>query len=220
MESMQPSKEFFERAKSELVRWIRRRVDDDRIADAFAAVPREQFVPAHLYGQAYQDSAQPIGEDQTISQPTMIAIMLQVAQLNAADKVLDVGTGSGYQAALLSHLVKTVIGVERIPALVQRASDVFQRLGYADIVVHEAIEDVLGWPDDAPYDAILVAASSPSVPDSLVDQLVLGGRLVIPVGDAFSQELLRITKVSSGVRTESLGGCVFVPLIGRGAWSP
>lgn len=220
MESVQPGKGPFERVKADMVRWIRRRVEDDRIADAFAAVPREEFVPAHLWGQAYQDSAQPIGEDQTISQPTMIAIMLQAAQLNPSDRVLDVGTGSGYQAALLSHLVKTVIGVERIPALVERASAVFERLGYGDIVVHQAVADVLGWPDDAPYDAILVAASSPSVPDSLVDQLALGGRLVIPVGEAFSQELIRVTKMLSGVRTESLGGCVFVPLIGRGAWNP
>ncbi len=219
MESVQPGKGSFERAKADMVRWIRRRVDDDRIADAFAAVPREEFVPVDLWGQAYEHSALPIGEDQTISQPTMIAIMLQAAQLKAADMVLDVGTGSGYQAALLSHLVKTVIGVERIPTLVERASAVFERLSYADIVVHQAAEDVLGWPDDAPYDAILVAASSPSVPDSLVDQLAVGGRLVIPVGEAFSQELVRVTKTSSRLRTESLGGCVFVPLIGRGAWN-
>ena len=219
MKPLPTSQGPLDRARAGMAERMRMRFDDDRIADAFAAVPREEFVPPSLVGEAYQDSALPIGEGQTISQPSMIAIMLETAQLNPLDKVLDVGTGSGYQAALLSHLVETVIGVERIPVLVERAKSVIQRLGYADIVVHHAIEDVLGWPNEAPYDAILVAASSPRVPASLVDQLALGGRLVIPVGHALSQELIRITKTPSGPRTESLGGCVFVPLIGKGAWS-
>ena len=209
----------FEQARAELAKTIYWRVDDDRIVDAFAAVPREEFVPAYSIDATYHDSALPIGEGQTISQPTMIAIMLAAARLQPTDNVLDVGTGSGYQAALLSHLVDNVVGVERVPSLVERSSATLQRLGYANVVVHQAHEDVLGWPDGAPYDAIVVAASSPRVPDSLVEQLASGGRLVIPVGSTRAQELIRVTKTGSDVRTESLGGCVFVPLIGRQAWS-
>jgi protein-L-isoaspartate(D-aspartate) O-methyltransferase len=206
-----------ETARAALARAMLWLTGDQRIADAFQAVPREAFVPAYLADVAYEDSALPIGEGQTISQPTMIALMLQVAQLKPLDKVLDVGTGSGYQAALLTHLVAKVVGVEIIPALVERGQAALQGLGY-DVVVHQALPDVLGWPAEAPYDAIIVAAGAPSVPDSLLQQLAMGGRLLIPVGGRGGQELKRVTKTAKGLREESLGGCAFVPLIGREAW--
>lgn len=212
------AKSGFDLARNNLARWIAWRIGDERIAEAFAKVPREEFVPNYLAEAAYEDSPLPIGEGQTISQPTMIALMLQAAQLRPFDKVLDVGTGSGYQAALLTQLVAKVIGVELVPALVERGQSVLTRLGY-DVLVHQAEHEILGWPADAPYDVIIVAAASPSVPSSLVDQLAMGGRLVIPVGDRFSQDLKRITKTSTGLKGESLGSCAFVPLIGPGAWT-
>lgn len=208
----------FEQARAEMARTIYWRVDDDRIVEAFATVPREEFIQPSSVDAAYQDSALPIAEGQTISQPTMIAIMLAAARLQPLDNVLDVGTGSGYQAALLSQIVDNVVGVERLPTLVEQSTATLARLGYDNVVVHQAHEGVLGWPETAPYDAILVAAASPRVPESLVDQLAMGGRLIIPVGSAFSQELVRVTKSPSGLRTSNLGGCVFVPLIGHQAW--
>jgi len=204
-------------ARQEMLRLVGGYVRDQRIVDAMAAVPREHFVPEHLRERAYDDAALPIGEGQTISQPLIVAMMLDALHLRASDRVLDIGTGSGYQAALLGKLANEVITVERVPVLIERARAALQSLACDNVHVFAAI-DVLGWPDRAPYDAIVVAAGGPHVPRELIDQLGEGGRLVMPVGTLISQELVRVTKTSHGVELVRLGPCAFVPLIGKNAW--
>ena len=196
---------------------LAKRVHDRRVLDAFARVPREDFLPAELVRHAYDDSALPIGCEQTISQPLMVALMLEAAEISREDSVLEVGTGSGYQAALLSVLARHVISVERVEELTVRSADAIRTHGYENVDVRQAL-DVLGWPPGAPYDVIVVAAGSPHVPRALTEQLAEGGRLVIPVGDARSQELVRVRKLAGGLVLERLGACAFVPLVGRGAW--
>ena len=204
-------------AKQEMLRLVGGYVRDQRIVEAMAAVPREQFVPEWLHARAYDDAALPIGEGQTISQPLIVAMMLDALHLRESDRVLDIGTGSGYQAALLGKLAQEVITVERVPVLIERARAALQSLACDNVHVFAAI-DVLGWPDRAPYDAIIVAAGAPHVPRELIDQLADGGRLVMPVGTLVSQELTRVTKTSHGVELARLGPCAFVPLIGKSAW--
>jgi protein-L-isoaspartate(D-aspartate) O-methyltransferase len=204
-------------AKQEMLRLVSGYVRDHRVVDAMATVPREHFVPEWLHARAYDDAALPIGEGQTISQPLIVAMMLDALHLRARDRVLDIGTGSGYQAALLGKLVAEVITVERVPLLIERARAALASLGCDNVHVFAAI-DVLGWPDRAPYDAIVVAAGAPHVPRELIDQLGEGGRLVMPIGTLFSQELTRVTKTSHGVDLARLGPCAFVPLIGKNAW--
>lgn len=192
---------------------------DDRVIDAMAAVPREEFVPPELADQACDDRALPVGSGQTISQPFMVAIMTSAAAVRPTDRVLEVGTGTGYQAAILARLARTVVTVERIPALAVSATERLRRLGFMNIEVHLALEKHLGWPDCAPYDVIVVAAGSPGVPMELVGQLAVGGRLVIPVGDDSRQNLVLVRKAADGSWTPTgLGPCAFVPLIGPGAW--
>lgn len=192
---------------------------DDRVIDAMAAVPREEFVPPELADQACDDRALPVGSGQTISQPFMVAIMTSAAAVRPTDRVLEVGTGTGYQAAILARLARTVVTVERIPALAVSATERLRRLGFTNIEVHLALEKHLGWPDCAPYDVIVVAAGSPGVPMELVGQLAVGGRLVIPVGDDSRQNLVLVRKAADGSWTPTgLGPCAFVPLIGPGAW--
>jgi protein-L-isoaspartate(D-aspartate) O-methyltransferase len=199
--------------RTKLVRSLRANVADERVLEAFAAVPREWFVPADLRRFAYQDRPLPIGHDQTISQPLMVALMIEAMRLGGDEKVLEVGTGSGYQAALLSRLAREVISVERIEALAQAASRRLGELGYDNVRVLVA-RDELGWPEEAPYDAIVVAAGAPHPPQTLLDQLELDGRLVVPVGSRKMQQLVRATKSAYGVTLERLGECRFVPLIG------
>jgi protein-L-isoaspartate(D-aspartate) O-methyltransferase len=196
---------------------LRQHVRDERVIGAMASVPRERFVPDELRRSAYDDRALPIGEGQTISQPLMVAMMLDALGLKAEDRVLDIGTGSGYQAAVLSRLAREVVTVERIDALLRRAMDKLAELGCANVRGYLA-GDVLGRPEDAPYDAIVVAAGAPHVPRVLIEQLASGGRLVLPVGSLRSQELVRVTTTSHGVQLERLGACAFVPLIGVEAW--
>ena len=204
-------------AKERLLRSIGREIHDARVLDAICAVPRELFVPPGSAAQAYDDVALSIGEGQTISQPLMVAIMLAALDVQPSDVVLDVGTGSGYQAALLSHLGGRVVGVERIPALAERARAALAEGGFANVEVRAA-GLVIGAPDQAPFDRIVVGAAAPSVPASLVEQLRLGGRLVVPVGTPFEQRLAQVTRTLSGRDVRWLGACRFVPLIGDEGW--
>ncbi len=201
-------------AREALVRSLRRDIQDERVLKAFGSVPREHFVPEQLRRYAYDDRAVPIGRDQTISQPLMVAIMTQALKLKGDERVLEVGTGSGYQAALLSKLAREVVGVERLPDLAQAASRRLEEVGASNVRVYESGE-TLGRPEDAPYDAIIVTAGAPRVPRSLLDQLAMGGRLVVPVGDRKVQQLVRATKSDRGVSLEKLGECRFVPLIAK-----
>jgi protein-L-isoaspartate(D-aspartate) O-methyltransferase len=205
-------------AREVLVRTLAAEITDQRVLEAISRVPRERFIAIEARDLAYVNRPLPIGHGQTISQPTMIAVMLQELRLTGVEKVLDVGTGSGYQAALLSLLASEVMSVELVPALASRAREVLAELGYANIEVKVA-GDTLGWPEAAPYDAIIVGAAAPRVPRSLVDQLGPAGRLVIPVGDREQQDLMLIEKTEEGLVVTRKGGCRFVPLIGREAYA-
>ncbi|HVP06124.1 MAG TPA: protein-L-isoaspartate(D-aspartate) O-methyltransferase [Dehalococcoidia bacterium] len=203
--------------RDQLLRELARDVSDARVLDAMRRVPREAFVPENLRFAAYENQPLPIGHDQTISQPLMVALMTQALLLTGEEQVLEVGTGSGYQAAVLSLLARYVVTVERVAALAEAAEERLTRLGYANVEVH-AVEDVLGWPDGAPYDGIIVTAAAPEVPLALLNQLAMGGRLVIPVGGRELQELVRIVKTPQGAQRHNLGSCRFVPLLGSAAW--
>ena len=205
-------------AREALVRSLRGEITDARVLGAIGAVPREHFLPEQLRRHAYEDRALPIARDQTISQPLMVAIMTQALTLTGDEKVLEVGTGSGYQAAILSKLAREVVSVERLPDLTRAAAHRLDELGCANVRVLQAGEE-LGLAEEAPFDAIIVTAGAPNVPRSLVDQLGQGGRLVVPVGDRKVQQLVRATKSLSGVSLEKLGECRFVPLIAaRDGW--
>jgi protein-L-isoaspartate(D-aspartate) O-methyltransferase len=196
---------------------LRRHIGDARVIDAMAAVPRERFVPPHLRHRAYDDCALPIGGGQTISQPLMVALMIDALQVSSEDKALEVGAGSGYAAAILSRLAREVVAVERIPDLRERARGVLAALRYDNVSVHAA-ETSLGRMDDGPYAVVLVSAGAPHIPRVLLNQLSEGGRLVVPVGTPRHQELVRATSTPHGVDVERLGPCAFVPLIGEDAW--
>jgi len=180
-------------------------------------VPREAFVPRESYFDAYDDRPLSIGFGQTISQPFIVALMLQALALEGKEKVLELGTGSGYEAAVLAELVGRVITVEIVPELAESATRILGELGYSNVEVHVAGK-TMGWPAEAPYEAIIVSAGSPRVPQVLLDQLAWGGCMVIPVGSYWQQELVKVTKYEGGSKMENLGGCYFVPLFGEGAW--
>ncbi|MDP6019461.1 MAG: protein-L-isoaspartate(D-aspartate) O-methyltransferase [Candidatus Latescibacteria bacterium] len=190
-----------------------RDISDSLVLQAMAEIPRHEFVPPSLKDMAYQDRALPIGEDQTISQPYIVAFMTQALDLEPGDKVLEIGTGSGYQAAVLSRLVEHVFTIEIIPSLGDSASQLLQRQGYDNITVRIG-DGYVGWPSEAPFDAIMVTAAPDHVPQALVDQLAENGHLVLPVGDRY-QELIRLTKRDGKVRTESLLPVRFVPMTGQ-----
>ena len=213
------SREAMADARARMVEGLRREIRGERVLRAFAEVPRERFVPAEFQAYAYEDRPLAIGHGQTISQPMMVALMLQEMALSGEEKVLDVGTGSGYQAALLSRMAKQVVGVELVPELAESARSALLGVGYGNVSVHAA-RDELGWPDEAPYNAIVVAAASPRVPQSLVAQLAPGGRLVLPVGPRERQDLVVIVSTPEGLEVTRKGACGFVPLIGREAFSP
>jgi protein-L-isoaspartate(D-aspartate) O-methyltransferase len=184
-------------------------------------VPRERFVPDELAKRAYEDAPLPIGEGQTISQPLIVAMMTAALDLAGDEKVLEIGTGSGYQAAVLARLAREVITVERFPTLAEETRQRLAGLGITNVAVHVSPEDAPpGWPEGAPYDAVIVTAAAPYVPQSLIDQVKDGGRIVIPVGARDHQELLVVTRRGEGIRRRSLGGCRIVPLIGSQAWPP
>ena len=197
---------------------VARGVSDPRVIDAMLRVPRHKFVEEALASQAYQDAPLPIGERQTISQPYMVAVMSEALALDGTEKVLEVGTGSGYQAAVLALLADRVFSLERIPALARRARKALDSCGYSKVNIRLA-DGTLGWQEMAPFDAIVVTAGAPDVPRDYLDQLAVGGRLVIPVGDRMSQVLMRITRISEDeFKEEQLLGCRFVPLVGNHGW--
>ena len=207
----------FEAARATLIEHLSPQIKDKRVLDAMSRVPRELFVPPESRHLAYEDSPLPIGLEQTISQPYIIALMTEALELTGNEKVLEVGTGSGYQTAILAELARQVISVERLPALLEKARDVLDSLGYANIEMHLA-EETLGWKTGAPYNAILVTAAAPKVPEDLMAQLVISGRMVIPVGSRYMQELYKITRQKTKNVIQNLGGCRFVSLIGKDAW--
>lgn len=194
-----------------------RGVTDPRVLDAMRRVPRHMFVEEALEDQAYGDHPLPIGEGQTISQPYIVGKMTELLGLTGTEKVLEIGTGSGYQAAVLGALAARVCTIERVPKLAQRAREILERLGYGNVWVRVA-NGTLGWPDEAPFDRILVAAGGPSVPPPLFAQLAEGGRLVMPVGDAITQVLHVVEKHDGEMHTTRDAGCVFVKLVGKYAW--
>jgi len=196
-----------------------RGVCDARVLAAMRKVAREAFVPESLSELAYDDTPLPIGSGQTISQPYIVAFMLEALQLDGGEKVLEIGTGSGYAAAVLAEIAGEVTTVERLHPLAERAAEIFAQLGYRNIHVRRG-DGTRGWPEHAPYDAIVVTAGGPQVPEALKQQLAIGGRLVIPVGaDQDSQQLMRITRRSATeFGTEEIAGVRFVPLIGEHGW--
>lgn len=197
---------------------LARGVSDQRVIDAMLKVPRHKFVEEAFENQAYQDAPLPIGEKQTISQPYMVAVMSEALLLTGTETVLEVGTGSGYQAAVLALLADRVFSLERIPSLARRARKVLDDCGYSKVNIRVA-DGTRGWQEMAPFDAIVVTAGAPDVPQEYLQQLVVGGRLVIPVGNRDSQVLMRITRTGdSEYKEERLLGCRFVPLIGSYGW--
>jgi len=207
----------FETARARLVEHLSTEIKDERVLAAMARVPRERFVSPHSQHMAYDDVPLPIGLEQTISQPFIVALMTEALELTGNDKVLEVGTGSGYQAAILAELAQRVITTERLPALAETARNILIDLNYTNVEVYVA-EERLGWSSLAPYDAIVVTAGAPRVPVDLLNQLAIGGRLVIPVGSRYAQELYKITRGKKKNIVENLGGCRFVSLIGKDAW--
>ena len=206
-----------EEARERLFRHLDREIADRRVLEAIKRVPREAFVPLEQRYAAYDDRPLGIGFGQTISQPFIVALMVQGLGLKGGERVLELGTGSGYEAAILAELAQRVVTVECILELAESAEQLLKGLGYCSVEVHIAIK-ALGWPKGAPYDAIIVSAGAPNVPQVLLDQLGMNGRLIIPVGSRWQQDLLRVTRLRKGYETENLGGCYFVPLIGEGAW--
>jgi protein-L-isoaspartate(D-aspartate) O-methyltransferase len=203
--------------RANLIEYLSREIRDKRVLEAMAQVPREAFVPQESYHLAYEDKPLGIGFGQTVSQPFIVALMIQALELKGDEKVLELGTGRGYQAAILAKLAKHVVTTERIPELAEAAKQILERLGYSNVEVHIASR-TLGWPEEAPYNAIIISAGAPCVPQVLLEQLCLGGRLVAPVGSRWQQELIKVTKRRKRNKVENLGGCYFVPLIGEGAW--
>ncbi len=196
---------------------LARGIRDPQVIRAMRQIPRHLFVDTGLVSRAYDDRALPIGEKQTLSQPYMAALMTEGLALTGREKVLEIGTGSGYQTALLAELCFNVFSVEKIRALAQRARNTLDRLQYHNIAIHVG-DGTLGWADHAPYDAIIVTACAPDLPKPLLDQLSVGGRLVIPVGDEQSQLLTHVTRNRSGYQTCRIGDCRFVKLRGRYGW--
>src|SRR3989475_8221805 len=194
-----------------------RGVTDPHVLSVLRRVRRHRFVQEALRDQAYGDHPLPIGEEQTISQPFIVGLMTALLELTGREKVLEIGTGSGYQTAVLAEASRRVCSIERLPRLAERARKLLEALGYANVWVRVG-NGALGWPDVAPFDRILVAAAGPSVPPPLVDQLAEGGRMVLPVGTAEDQVLTVIERAGGEIRSRQAGDCKFVKLVGKYAW--
>lgn len=196
---------------------LARGIMDRRVLAAMGEVPRHLFVAESLWSEAYDDNPLPIGEGQTISQPYMVALMTELLDSESDKRVLEIGTGSGYQAAVLTRLCRWVYTVERIENLSEKARKVTTACGY-DNISFKVGDGTEGWPEEAPFEGIVVTAGAPTVPEVLVNQLQVGGRLVIPVGNRFSQTLKLVVKTQEGTTVESHTGCRFVDLVGRHGW--
>jgi protein-L-isoaspartate(D-aspartate) O-methyltransferase len=196
---------------------VGRGVKDERVLAALRRVPRHEFLPEAIRGMAYADNALPIGEGQTMSQPYMVAIMTELLGLTGTERVLEIGTGSGYQAAILAELCSKVYTVERIKTIAEKARATLDRLGYKNVAI-KVYDGTYGWKEMAPFDAIMVTAGAPDIPAPLVEQLKDGGRMAIPVGERYGQTLLKVVKTGEGPITERSIPCVFVPLIGNHGW--
>jgi protein-L-isoaspartate(D-aspartate) O-methyltransferase len=209
----------YKRQREEMVKRqiVARGITDEKVISAMRTVPRHLFVSEALTDQAHGDFPLPIGEQQTISQPYIVAEMTQALQLSKEDRVLEIGTGSGYQAAIISQIAYRVYTIERIHSLLLKARSLFDRLLYHNILTRYS-DGTSGWADQSPFDAIIITAGAPKIPETLVSQLAMGGRMVIPVGDQYSQELIKLHREKNGIHKTNLGGCRFVKLIGEQGW--
>ena len=196
---------------------VSRGVKDERVLATMRKIPRHEFLPEAIRGMAYSDSALPLGEGQTMSQPYMVALMTELLGLKGPERVLEIGTGSGYQAAVLAELCEKVYTVERIKTLADKTRVQLDRLGYKRVAI-KIYDGTYGWKEMAPFDAIIVTAGSPDIPAPLVEQLKEGGRMVIPVGDRYGQQLITVVRTAEGMVTSRSIPCVFVPLIGNHGW--
>lgn len=197
---------------------IPRGIKNQKVLDAFRKVERHKFIPENLRNSAYADFPVPIGEGQTISQPYIVALMTECLNLNGQDKVLEIGTGSGYQAAILAELAGEVYTIERFETLAKRAEAILNELGYTNIKIKVG-DGTLGWEETAPFDKIMITAASPQIPLPLTEQLKENGKLILPLGESFSQVLTLVEKKKSKLEFMDICGCVFVPLVGKHGWS-
>lgn len=196
---------------------IFRGIKNQRVLDAFYIIERHKFIPEELRASAYADFPVPIGEGQTISQPYIVALMTECLALTGEEKVLEIGTGSGYQAAILAELAKEVYSIERFESLAKKAETILNELGYKNIKI-KVDDGTLGWPEFAPFDRIIITAASPSLPLPLTEQLKESGKLILPLGEAYSQVLTKVEKKEGNLESLEICGCVFVPLVGKYAW--
>jgi protein-L-isoaspartate(D-aspartate) O-methyltransferase len=224
---MKPNRTFSDRQvasfnqpqRAKMVELLRSRgIRDERVLEAMLEIPRHLFVPEALAGKAYGDHALPIGDMQTISQPYMVARMTELLEVDKDSTVLEIGAGSGYQTAVLSAVAGRIFALERISELSRKGQANIRKIGCFNATI-KCFDGTLGWSEHAPYDAILVAAGSPDIPEPLLAQLKIGGRLVLPVGKTDQQTLVRIIKTENGFTREDHGACVFVKLIGKHGWN-
>ncbi|MFA4916194.1 MAG: protein-L-isoaspartate(D-aspartate) O-methyltransferase [Syntrophales bacterium] len=197
-----------------------RGITDPRVLNAMETVPRHLFVDEGLIDQAYSDNPLPIGEEQTISQPYIVALMTEALELKGKEKVLEIGTGSGYQTAILAELTERVLSIERIASLAGKARKLLDSLNYFNVAIRVG-DGTYGWREESPFDAIIVTAGAPEIPGILLEQLVIGGKLVLPVGHRNLQTLIKLTRLSedtNDIKKENLGGCRFVSLVGEHGW--
>jgi len=196
---------------------ISRGITDPGVLEAMGKIQRHLFVEEALIGEAYNDHPLPVGYKQTISQPYIVALMTEALEMTGKEKTLEIGTGSGYQTAILAELSKTVYTIERIERLLEKSKMLLESLGYANIFF-KAFDGTLGWDEFAPYDAIIVTAGAPKIPQPLMDQMAEGGKLVIPIGNRYGQDLIKVTRTKNAFKERNLGGCRFVDLIGAHGW--
>jgi len=196
---------------------ISRGVADPGVLEAMGKIQRHLFVEEALVGEAYNDHPLPVGYKQTISQPYIVALMTEALELTGKEKTLEIGTGSGYQTAILAELSKTVYTIERIEPLLEKSKMLLESLGYTNIFFR-AFDGTLGWHEFAPYDAIIVTAGAPKIPHPLKDQMAEGGRLILPIVNRHGQDLIKVKRIKNGIKEENLGGCRFVDLIGTHGW--
>ncbi len=196
---------------------VSRGITDPMLVQVMGKIQRHLFVEEALIGEAYNDHPLPVGYKQTISQPYIVALMTEALELTAKEKTLEIGTGSGYQTAILAELSKVVYTIERIEPLLERSRKLLESLGYTN-VFFKAFDGTLGWEEFAPFDAIIVTAGAPKIPQPLLDQLAEGGRLVVPIGNRYAQDLVKVTRTKNVFKEKNLGGCRFVDLIGAHGW--